>query len=67
MNQAVLKARLERDPEARIAQYQTILKRFQQDGPFFYIYQQMRNLGVHSQLKEIQASAFKVWYTTAVK
>lgn len=66
-NDAVLKARLDRDDAARVAQYDTILRRFMTEGPFFYIFQEERYVGATRDVKALAMNPFKVWYTTASK
>lgn len=67
MNQAVLAARRERDPEQRIRMYHELQRKFMQEGPFIYAFQQVRLLAVAPALKDIKQSARRVAYNTATK
>jgi peptide/nickel transport system substrate-binding protein len=67
MNKASDAARRETNPDVRLSMYHAIQRRFMQEGPFFYIFQNYRTLAVTNNLKEITQNQFKVWYTTAVK
>jgi peptide/nickel transport system substrate-binding protein len=67
MNQAVLAARRERDPEQRIQMYHALQRKFMQEGPFIYAFQQVRLLAVGPALKDIKQSARRVAYSTATK
>jgi peptide/nickel transport system substrate-binding protein len=67
MNEAVMAARRERDPEQRILMYHALQRRFMQEGPFIYAFQQVRLLAVGPALKDIKQSARRVAYATAVK
>ena len=67
MNQAVLAARRERDSEQRIQMYHALQRKFMQEGPFIYAFQQVRLLAVGPALKDIKQSARRVAYNTATK
>jgi peptide/nickel transport system substrate-binding protein len=67
MNETVMAARRERDPEQRILMYHALQRRFMQEGPFIYAFQQVRLLAASPALKDIKQSARRVAYTTAVK
>jgi peptide/nickel transport system substrate-binding protein len=66
-NDAVQRARLERDPEQRKLMYYEIQERFMREGPFMYNFQQVRQLAMRNEVREFKHHAFKVYYTTARK
>lgn len=66
-NDAVQRARLERDEEKRKQLYYEIQERFMVEGPFMYNFQQVRQLAMRNEVKELKHHAFKVFYVTARK
>ncbi len=66
-NDAVQRARLERDPEQRKLLYYEIQERFMREGPFMYNFQQVRQLAMRNEVREFKHHAFKVFYTSARK
>ena len=67
MNRAVVAARRERDPDRRIQMYHAMQRRFMQEGPFIYAFQQVRLLAVGPGLRDIKQSSRRVAYNTATK
>ena len=66
-NDAVERARLERDEEKRKQLYYEIQERFMVEGPFMYNFQQVRQLAMRKEVSELKHHAFRVYYTTARK
>jgi peptide/nickel transport system substrate-binding protein len=66
-NTAVQQARLERDENRRREMYYEIQERFMREGPFGYIFQQVRHLAIRAELRDVVHHAFKVNYATARK
>jgi len=66
-NDAVQRARLERDPDKRVALYYEIQERFMREGPFMYNFQEFRQLAMRREVQGLAHHAFQVYYTTARK
>jgi peptide/nickel transport system substrate-binding protein len=66
-NDAVQRARLERDEAKRIALYYEIQERFMREGPFMYNFQQIRALAMRKEVRALDHHAFRVFYTSASK
>lgn len=62
-----IKSRMEPDPAKRIAMYHEIQKRHMEESGMVYMFQAVRNIAVHKNLKDFKTHSFKLWYTTAAK
>ena len=47
--------------------YHEIQKRHMEESGMVYMFQAVRNIAVHKQLKDFKTHSFKLWYTTASK
>ncbi|MBM3598668.1 MAG: ABC transporter substrate-binding protein [Alphaproteobacteria bacterium] len=61
------KALLERDQGKREALYHEIQKRHMLEGPFAYLFQTFRVMGLNKSIKEIKVNEDRVWYATVTK
>ena len=60
-------ALLEKDLKKREAMYKEIQLRHMQDGPFAYLFQTFRVMGVNSAIKDMKVNEDRVWYATVTK
>ena len=61
------KARMERDPEKRIAMYHEIQSYMMQNGPMVYIFQTIRPIAMRKEVKNFTIRPFDVIYGSATK
>ncbi len=66
-NDITEKALLERDKAKRAAMYRDIQLKHLAEGPFGYMFQTFRVMGVNNKVKDIQVNQDRVWYATATK
>jgi len=61
------KALLEKDLKKREAMYKEIQQRHMLDGPFAYLFQTYRVMGVSNAIKDMKANEDRVFYATFTK
>jgi len=67
INEMAETAKMEPDPQKRIAIYRTIQEKMMQDGPMVYLFQVVRSVAVRNEVKGFKMSPFHVSYGSAYK
>jgi len=66
-NDMTNKALLERDSAKRAEMYKEIQVKHMAEGPFAYLFQTFRVIGLNNAVKDIKVNEDRVWYATATK
>jgi peptide/nickel transport system substrate-binding protein len=67
INEMAETAMMERNEGKRVALYHEIQKKLMAEGPFVYMFQQVRSIAVRNEVKDFKLSPFRIGYALASK